>query len=84
MHTVEDMEDSWCKQFYQSSNIIALAFLPIKKHGQAIGYVMVQWCSWNKADTTTDEDVKEHLQDARGLIEVQLDILKGNHGKKEK
>ena len=85
IHIVEDMEDSWCKQFYQSSNIITLAFLPIRKHGQAIGYVMVQWCSWNKADSIEDETVSKELEDARALIEIQLDILKKkNHDKKEK
>jgi hypothetical protein len=84
MHIVEDMEDSWCKQFYQSSNIIAFAFLPIKKNGQAIGYVMVQWCSWAKADTVEDEIISKELEDARALIEVQLDILKDKHGKKNK
>jgi hypothetical protein len=84
IHIVEDMEDSWCKQFYQSSNIIAFAFLPIKKNKQAIGYVMVQWCSWSKADVVEDEVVSKELEDARALIEVQLDILKGKHGKKEK
>jgi len=26
MYIVEDMKDSWCKQFYQSSNIITFAF----------------------------------------------------------
>ena len=82
IHIVEDMEDSWCKQFYQSSNIVTLAFLPIRKYGQAIGYVMVQCCSWNKADSIEDETVSKELEDARALIEVQLDILKGKHGKK--
>jgi len=82
MYIVEDMKDSWCKQFYQSSNVITFAFLPIKKRGQAIGYVMVQWCSWAKADTIEDEYISSELEDARALLEVQLDILKGKHGKK--
>jgi hypothetical protein len=82
IHIVEDMEDSWCKQFYQSSNIITLAFLPIRKQGQAIGYVMIQWCSWAKSDMIEDDTVSKELEDARALIEVQLDILKGKHGKK--
>ena len=82
IHIVEDMEDSWCKQFYQSSNIITFAFLPIRKRGQAIGYVMIQWCSWNKADLIEDETVSKELEDSRALIEVQLDILKSKHNKK--
>jgi len=81
IHIVENMEDSWCKQFYQSSNIITFAFLPIKKSGQGIGYVMVQWCSWAKADEIEDEIISKELEDARALIEVQLDLLKENNKK---
>jgi len=45
---------------------------------------MVQWCSWAKADTVEDEITSKELEDARALIEVQLDILKDKHGKKTK
>ena len=76
MHIVEDLEDSWCKQFYQTSNVIAFSFLPIKKYGQAIGFVMIQWCSWAKTDDVEEEHTQFHLETARNLIEIQLDILK--------
>ena len=76
IHIVDDMEDSWCKQFYQSSNVIALSFLPIKKYGQAIGYVMTQWCSWAKVDDIDEEHSQFHLETAKNLIEIQLDTLK--------
>ena len=83
LHIVDELEDSWCKQFYQSSNIIAFSFLPIKKHGQAVGYVMVQWCSWSKVDDINEEHILHHTETARNLIEVQLDIIKKKkHGKK--
>jgi len=82
VHTVDEMEDSWCKQFMENSNVIAFSFLPIKKYGQAVGYVMVQWCSWNHADCVDELEVAETIEDARKLIEVQLDILKKNKNHK--
>ena len=82
VHIVDEMEDSWCKQFMENSNVIAFSFLPIKKYGQAVGYVMVQWCSWNHADGVDELEVAETIEDARKLIEVQLDILKKNKNHK--
>ena len=82
VHTVDEMEDSWCKQFMENSNIVAFSFLPIKKYGQAVGYIMTQWCSWNHADNADEIEVAEQVENARGLVEIQLDILKKNkHGK---
>ena len=78
LYMVSDMEDSWCKQLLENSNVVAFSFLPLKKYGQAIGYVMVQWCSWNKADNVDEIEMSEHVENARNLIEVQLDILKRN------
>ena len=83
VYVVDTLEDSWCKQLLENSNVIAFSFLPLKKYGQAIGYVMVQWCSWNKADNVDEVEMSEHVENARNLIEVQLDILKKNkNGKK--
>ena len=83
IYIVDTLEDSWCKQLLENSNVVAFSFLPLKKYGQAIGYVMVQWCSWNKADNVDEVEMSEHVETARNLIEVQLDILKGKkYGKK--
>ena len=83
IYIVDTLEDSWCKQLLENSNVIAFSFLPLKKYGQAIGYVMVQWCSWNKADNIDEVEMSEHVENARNLVEVQLDILKRNkNGKK--
>ena len=83
IHKVDELADSWCKQFMENSNVIAFSFLPIKKYGQAVGYVMIQWCSWNHADNADEVEVSEHLINARKLIEIQLDTLKKKkHGKK--
>ena len=83
VYIVDTLEDSWCKQLLENSNVVAFSFLPLKKYGQAIGYVMVQWCSWNKADNVDEVEMSEYVETARNLIEVQLDILKGKkYGKK--
>jgi hypothetical protein len=82
IHLVSELEDSWCKQFMENSNIVAFSWLPIKKYGQAIGYVMCQWCSWNKADGVDETEMSEYVENSRNLIEVQLDILKNKKGKK--
>ena len=82
VYKVDELEDSWCKQFMENSNVVAFSFLPIKKYGQAVGYVMVQWCSWKHADGADEIEVSEYIENARGLVEIQLDILKKNkHGK---
>ena len=39
---------------------------------------MVQWCSWNHADDADEVEVAEQVETARGLVEIQLDILKKN------
>ena len=78
VYIVDELEDSWCKQLLENSNVVAFSFLPLKKYGQAIGYVMVQWCSWNKADNVDEVEMSEHVENSRNLIEVQLDILKRN------
>lgn len=78
VYIVDTLDDSWCKQLLENSNVIAFSFLPLKKYGQAIGYVMVQWCSCNKADNVDEVEMSEYVEYARNLIEVQLDILKRN------
>ena len=72
IYVTEQLEDSWCKSYYQHTNTVAFSFLPIKTKNNIIGYVMCQWCSWNKTDSIKEELVSKELEDARALIEVQL------------
>tara|TARA_R100000008_G_scaffold46051_2_gene27114 strand:- start:5667 stop:6335 length:669 start_codon:yes stop_codon:yes gene_type:complete len=82
IYLVDELEDCWCKQFLESSNVIAFSFLPLKKHGQAVGYVMAQWCSWKHTDDTDEVEVAENIESARNLVEIQLELLKSKkHGK---
>ena len=81
VHVVELLEDSWCKKFLQSSNVIAFSFLPISIKDHIVGYVMCQWCSWSKADEIEEDVAKSFLEDARNIIEVTLEQQKSNHKK---
>tara|TARA_Y100001963_G_C6779497_1_gene449110 strand:- start:33 stop:686 length:654 start_codon:yes stop_codon:yes gene_type:complete len=72
LHIVEQLEDSWCKNFMQTANTISFAFLPLRKQSEVIGYIMVQWCSWSKTDGVDEEIVAKELETARNEVEVHL------------
>tara|TARA_R110000737_G_scaffold339453_1_gene361409 strand:+ start:300 stop:941 length:642 start_codon:yes stop_codon:yes gene_type:complete len=76
---VDSLEDSWCKKFLQSSNVIAFSFLPLIKNKEIIGYVMCQWCSWSKADEVDETKMSSFLENSRNVIEI---ILEEQSGKK--
>lgn len=73
LYMVSEMEDSWCKQFMENSNVISFSFLPIRRQGLVIGYIMCQWCSWTKTDIIDIEEVVSEITTARNLIEIQLE-----------
>ena len=73
LYMVSDLEDSWCKQFMENSNVVAFSFLPLRRQGVVIGYVMCQWCSWTKTDLIEEEEMVAEINDARNLIEIQLE-----------
>ena len=79
LYITETLDDSWCKQLLQNSNVISFSFLPLRKQNDIIGYVMCQWCSLSKVDDIDEEDMSLDLERARQLIEVQLD--QENRGK---
>jgi len=72
LHIVEQMDDSWCKKFMQTSNTISFCFLPIRTKNTIMGYVMCQWCSWSKTDEIDESPVSEELESARNTIEMEL------------
>jgi hypothetical protein len=72
IHITEELEESWCKNYYQNTNTIAFSMLPVKMKNNIVGYVMCQWCSWNKTDIIDEDSISKELEDARVLIEVQL------------
>ena len=72
IHITANLEDSWCKQFMENSNVVSFSFLPIRNKGVVIGYVMCQWCSWSKTDEIIEDIAIEEITNSRKLIEVQL------------
>jgi hypothetical protein len=72
LHITEQMDDSWCKQFYQNNQVVALAFLPIRRNNQILGYVSCHWCSWGKTDDADEVDIETQLETSRDIIEVEL------------
>ena len=79
VHVVELLEDSWCKKFLQSSNVIAFSFLPLRISDHIMGYIMCQWCSWSKADEIEEDVARQFIEEARNIIEVTLEQQKSNH-----
>ena len=72
VHIVETLSDSYTKQYMQSSNIIAFSMLPLRKNKEIIGYLMSQWCSWNKVDSIDNESVLQEMESSRDRCEVML------------
>jgi len=73
LYITDKLEDSWCKQLLQNSNVVSFSFLPIRRKNQVIGYVMCQWCSWTKTDLIVEEEITENIEEVRQLVEVQLE-----------
>ena len=73
IHVVGMMEESWCKKFMQTNNVVAFSFLPLRKNKEIIGYLMCQWCSWTKADMIEDEQVHDFVEQARDVVEITLE-----------
>lgn len=72
IYNTGELEDSWCKQFMENSNIVCFSFLPIEYKTNITGYLMIQWCSWNKADQIKEDESMKLISTARNLIEIQL------------
>ena len=72
LHIVEQLEDSWCKHFYQNHQVIAMAFLPIRTNNQILGYISCHWCSWSKTDEVDEITIEQELESSRDIIEMEL------------
>jgi hypothetical protein len=79
LYIVSEDDETYGKQFMESSNVVAYIVLPLVNKNILIGYVMCQWCSWNKADEIDVEGAQEETLKIRNLVEVQL-----SHQKSEK
>tara|TARA_R110002124_G_scaffold250008_1_gene415070 strand:+ start:837 stop:1472 length:636 start_codon:yes stop_codon:yes gene_type:complete len=69
---VNEMDECYAKQDLESGNVIAFSLLPIKQNSLIIGYIMVEWCSWNKVDEIEENIVVDWMSRSQSLIEVEL------------
>jgi hypothetical protein len=79
LYIVSEDNETYGKQFMESSSVVAYVVLPIVNKNSLIGYVTCQWCSWNKVDEIDVELSQHEALKTRNLIEVQL-----SHQKSEK
>jgi hypothetical protein len=70
--SVYDIPHSFCKQFFEETNVEGFVVLPLKVRGQLTAFVLTQWCSEAKLETVDHKLVKQYMDDARNAIEVQL------------
>lgn len=70
-HT-KDMEESYCRSFLESNNVILYSILPIRIQGIIMGYVMVQWCNSDKHKKLNIESLDDVMKKCRNLLEVEL------------
>lgn len=69
---VNKMEDSYAKQHLESGNVVAFSVLPIRSNNMITGYIMNEWCSWNKVDDIDEELIEDWMNRSQSLIEVEL------------
>tara|TARA_R110000824_G_scaffold35065_1_gene110436 strand:- start:274 stop:909 length:636 start_codon:yes stop_codon:yes gene_type:complete len=79
VHLIETCEESYCKQFMESSNVVSFGVLPLKKAGMITGYIMCQWCSVQKTKSLKKSVVEEELTKARDMIEVHINQQKAGN-----
>ena len=79
IYIVSEDDETYGKQFMESSNVVAYLVLPIVNQNILIGFLTSQWCSWNKTDEIDVKIAQKEAIQIRNHIEVQL-----SHQKKEK
>ena len=74
VYYTDDLEESYTKQYLESSNTIAYGVLPIKQSSVIIGFVMIHWCREAKAEEALKdfELIVDWMERTQTLIEVEL------------
>lgn len=66
------MKESYQKQLFIASNVVAYMAVPLQSKGINIGYVIVHWCSDEKVEKVKEQTTSNELKYAKDRIEVQL------------
>jgi hypothetical protein len=72
IHYTCDLKTSYVKQYFESRNVEAFSVLPIKLNNLTTGFVMLQWCSGNKAEKIDPNYCSAEMQKITDSITVQL------------
>lgn len=72
IHFTVDLKDSHVKQYLESRNVEAFSVLPLQKQNQMTGFVIVQWCSGNKAETLDSVYCSGEIKKITDSINAQL------------
>jgi len=66
------MKESYQKQLFISSNVIAYMAVPLQSKGINVGYAIVHWCSDEKVSQLKEQSAAEEMKYAKDRIKVQL------------
>ena len=66
------MKESYQKQLFVASNVIAYMAVPLQSKGTNVGYIIVHWCSDEKVEKVQEQTASNELKYAKDRIEVQL------------
>jgi hypothetical protein len=66
------MKESYQKQLFIASNVVAYMAVPLQSKGINVGYVIVHWCSDEKVEKVQENAASNELKYAKDRIEVQL------------
>ena len=72
VHIVSTFPDTYCKKFIETSAVVAFSALPIRNNNNIVGYLMTEWCSWNKVDGVDEFSIENEMEAARNQIEIYL------------
>jgi hypothetical protein len=69
---LQDLKDSYVKQYFESRNVEAFSVLPIRINNLITGFVLVQWCSSKIVDSLDNVYVTAEMRKITNSITVQL------------
>ena len=69
---VGSMKESYQKQLFIASNVVAYMAVPLQSKGMNVGYIIVHWCSDEKVEKVKEDAASNELKYAKDRIEVQL------------
>ena len=64
---------NYSKQQLVAANVLAYSIIPLHKNNHYSGFVMCQWCSWNKVDEIVESNIPDLLTSTRDRLQVELD-----------